>query len=86
MTIAQATSSAASSTAATARSRPAEITAGGVGTGAGLLLALLHAYAHFDLDPSITPYVPIVLGWTAGLVTWLKVRAERASAPETGGG
>jgi hypothetical protein len=82
MTIAQASSRAKTATVETSKARPAEVTAGGVGTGAGLLLALLHAYAHFDLDPSVTPYVPVLVGWIAGLVTYLKLRTERAVAPE----
>lgn len=55
--------------------RPAETVAGTVGTAVALLLAVLHAYAHFDLDPAVMPYVSVVVGWVAALVTWIKVRS-----------
>jgi hypothetical protein len=43
------------------------------------VLAVLQSL-HIALDPALTPYVPIAVGWIAGVVTWLKLRAERGSA------
>ncbi len=54
--------------------RPAETTAGVVGTVVGLLFAILHAYANWTLNPEVQPFVPILIGYIAALVTWLKVR------------
>lgn len=55
--------------------RPAETAAGTVGSAVGLVLVILHVYADVDLDPALQPYVPVVVGWIAALVTWLKVRS-----------
>lgn len=58
--------------------RPAETIAGSVGTAVGLIFAVLHTYGHWDLDASLQPYVPVVVGWIAASVTWFVARSQRA--------